>query len=78
MIKPKKEKELDEDDSHYDTDLCLNGKSHTKLQRRSKLINRVDTQSLRSQYRKNPHIKAIASEKRHRVEWKRCKNHDDV
>lgn len=52
--------------------------SMSKLQRRSKLIDRVYTQSLRSRNRKNPHIKVITNEKRHSIEWKRCKNHDDV
>lgn len=52
--------------------------SLSKLQRRSKLIDRVDTQSLRPRNRKNLHIKVITNEKRHSVEWKRCKNHDDV
>lgn len=50
----------------------------SKLQGRSKLIYQVDTQSLRLQNRRNPHIKAITNEKHHSIEWKRCKNHDDV
>lgn len=65
--------------SQRDTDLCSNGKFHIAVQT-SKAIKtyRPNWYSKLSRNRKNLHIKAITNEKRHSVEWKRCKNHDDV
>lgn len=50
--------------------------STSKLQTR--LINPEAYSKQSCARKRTPHIKVITSEKRHRVEWKRCKNHDDV